>query len=254
MIEVKYTNMATENFIKVPYSILKGCLKYPYLPSVYAYLQMNRSAILDSVNLTIEDIQPLLNNKTDIRFRDYDKIIEAFKILTFGFKDSKNEISAYVKSSVELPDFNSNKSDKPDNSDRVSNSFKKQLITFEIKQPIEKTKFVKFTGQEWLNLISITQETNSHPKGNIDFYRLLNLYLITKQKAVRNHALNEIYSDGWENEETITTAQLSSRSNISISTVKKYMSILCNNNMVTAHYGKSDVISYGIDIANYVIN
>lgn len=233
--------MATENFIKVPYSILKGCLKYPYLPSVYAYLQMNRSAILDSVNLTIEDIQPLLNSKTDVRFRDYDKIVEAFKILTVGFKDSRNEINIYTKTSVNLSNFDS---------DKTSNNFKKQLITFEVKQPTEKTKFVKFTGQEWLSLISITQETNSHPKGSIDFYRLLNLYLITKQKAVRNHALNEIYSDGWENEETITTAQLASRSNISVSTVKKYMSILCNNNMVTAHYGKSDVISYGIDITN----
>ena len=237
--------MATENFIKVPYSILKGCLKYPYLPSIYAYLQMNRSAILDSVNLTIEDIQPLLNSKTDVRFRDYGKIIEAFKILTEGFKDNRNEINIYAESSISLPDFNSDKV-----SDKVFNNFKKHLITFEVKQPTEKTKFVKFTGQEWLNLISITKETNSHPKGSIDFYRLLNLYLITKQKAVRNHALNEIYSDGWENEETITTAQLASRGNISISTVKKYMSILCNNNMVTAHYGKSDVISYGIDIKN----
>lgn len=229
--------MATENFIKVPYSILKGCLKYPYLPSVYAYLQMNRSAILDSVNLTIEDIQPLLNSKTDIRFRDYNKIVEAFKILTVGFKDSRNEINIYTKTSVDLPVSN-----------EVSNDFKKRLLTFEVKQPTEKIKFVKFTGQEWLSLISITQETNSHPKVSIDFYRLLNLYLITKQKAIRNHALNEIYSDGWENEETITTAQLASRSNISVSTVKKYMSILCNKNMVTAHYGKSDVISYGIDI------
>ena len=239
--------MATENFIKVPYSILKGCLKYPYLPSIYAYLQMNRSAILDSVNLTIEDIQPLLNSKTDVRFRDYDKIIQTFKILTEGFKDSRNEISIYAESSTSLPDFNSDKV-----SDKVFNDFKKHLITFEVKQPTEKTKFVKFTGQEWLSLISITKETNSHPKRSIDFYRLLNLYLITKQKAVRNHALNEIYSDGWENEETITTAQLASRSNISASTVKKYMSILCNNNMITAHYGKSDVISYGIDIKNQI--
>lgn len=233
-------------FVKIPNGIidLSNSLN-SYLSLTYLFLAINKN-MLGKVNSSILFLEECFadNDKENQKTKSekIDKILSSLYLLSNTIVNKKKEI--VFDSVIDIPkygdyfnhcEFEINTCSKKIEEEKIKlykqyQKFPNYTLSVVVDNENISNNFTVLSINDYLLIMDYCLKRNIRPKPKVDTF--LNTYLLIKMLINRRKALNKSFPNGWKYRETVTLKELLKKTNLSSTTLRKYLEMMIELNLI----------------------